>query len=901
VSGVVNNVKNKVTSGVNTVKNKVARAVTPVKNKVSGVVNNVKNKVTSGVNTVKNKVARAVTPVKNKVSAVVNNVKNKVTSGVNTVKNKVARAVTPVKNKVSGVVNNVKNKVTSGVNTVKNKVARAVTPVKNKVSGVVNNVKNKVSSGVNTVKNKVARVVTPVKNKVSGVVNNVKNKVTSGVNTVKNQVAGVVNNVKNKVSRGVNTVKNKVAGVVNTVKNKVSSGVNTVKNKVTGVVNSATNKVTSGVNTVKNTVKQTGNQLKNTAGNLSQKGKNALSSLTKLTGNWGTDAGQQALEYWAATAVEGENQGGLGGLAKQAAGNTFGSLAALWTRENAATTAVTLGTAGLGAAANAGKLGSLGTGAIAQLGKVATALAPVGKGLMLGGAFSGGVQMGEGINGQDIWGNALSPEERQQRLAGGALRSALSVAGGAASLGKLGALSKPTLGGLAGYGTFSDGQDIGAAITGTDMQGNSLDAMERLKRGGMGVLGAVDLAGPGGRYPLTPESHGGVGGKSIPGHDRLNNFDNPIKNPQKSPELAKATVPTTIGGVQHKVVPRKVGDNIEFWVCTACGNLKSKIDAMIDNLSPSQKELHAQLTQLRDKVEYMEGVLKTGKEPGKEEEFVPHQKVFNESAKIAKRFQELGEQHQNLGKALDEPKLIAKGNEQKGKTSSGETAKDEPVKLDNLGVETGRPQVVDVKDFNSLKLEPDTQVLYVLRDRRSGAIVKVGKTVSGEKLQQRFKRYKLANKRLKLELQLEVTSLGDLQGQTAQYYEELLRGQLGNEGNILPWDNTTNRLDRQGPGTPFEPLSSKSSLRKEGFDWNKEGYLVKDGAPVEFGRQTRKDSTKPTKEKLIELLVYYEGDTKKIAEKLGIDSKKSTLGVWLNSYELKSTEYKKSKANDDLQ
>ena len=490
------------------------------------------------------------------------------------------------------------------------------------------------------------------------------------------------------------------------------------------------------------------------------------------------------------------------------------------------------------------------------------------------------------------------------------MNAALSVAGGAASLGKLGALSKPTLGGLAGYGTFSDGQDIGAAITGTDMQGNSLDAMERLKRGGMGVLGAVDLAGPGGRYPLTPLSHGGVGGKSIPGHDRLNNFDNPIKNPQKSPELAKATVPTTIGGVQHKVVPRKVGDNIEFWVCTACGNLKSKIDAMIDNLSPSQKELYAQLTELRDKVEYMEGVLKTGKkpgkEPGKEEEFVPHEEVFKESAWIAKRFQELGEQHQNLGKALDEPKLIAKGNEQKGKTSSGETAKDEPVKLDNLGVETGRPQVVDVKDFNSLKLEPNTQVLYVLRDRRSGAILKVGKTVSGEKLQQRFKRYNLANARLKdleqdLELQLEVTSLGDLQGKTAQYYEELLRGQLGNEGNILPWDNTTNRLDRQGPGTPFEPLSSKSSLRKEGYNWNDKGYLLKDGAPVEFVRKIRKDSTKPTKEELIELLVKYEGDTKKIAEELGIDSKKSTLGVWLNSYQLKSTEYKKSKANDDLQ
>ena len=610
VTSGVNNVKNKVTSGVNTVKNKVARAVTPVKNKVSAVVNNVKNKVTSGVNTVKNKVARAVTPVKNKVSGVVNNVKNKVTSGVNTVKNKVARAVTPVKNKVSAVVNNVKNKVTSGVNTVKNKVARAVTPVKNKVSGVVNNVKNKVTSSVNTVKNKVARAVTPVKNKVSGVVNNVKNKVTSGVNTVKNQVAGVVNNVKNKVGRGVNTVKNQVAGVVNNVKNKVSSGVNTVKNKVTGVVNSATNKVTSGVNTVKNTVKQTGNQLKNTAGNLSQKGKNALSSLTKLTGNWGTDAGQQALEYWAARAVEGENQGGLGGLAKQATRQHIWLVGRAVDRENAATTAVTLGTAGLGAAANAGKLGSLGASGDRAIGQSGYRLRTCRQRTHVRGCFLRWRSDGRRYQRTRYLGQCFQPEERQQRFGSGALSSALSLAGGTASLGKLGALSKPTLGGLAAYGTFSDGQDIGAGITGTDMQGNSLDAMERLKRGGIGLLGAVDLASPGGRYPLTPES--GVKGAGSRSHEttpKTEGLDLPGERDSSAKPLTPANHLPNAGKPEIEpgvVTKQKTHDGHELKVlrdgsvvrCSNCETLETRYKHLFNRKNEYPSQIQEKITQL---------------------------------------------------------------------------------------------------------------------------------------------------------------------------------------------------------------------------------------------------------------------------------------------------------------
>ncbi len=125
--------------------------------------------------------------------------------------------------------------------------------------------------------------------------------------------------------------------------------------------------------------------------------------------------------------------------------------------------------------------------------------------------------MGEGIGGQDIWGNSLTEEERWNHFKSGALGSGLSLLGGGAAAGKLGALSQPTLATVATYGTFSDGQDIGAAISGRDMEGNSLNLLERLKRGGMGLLGALDLASPGGKYPLTPDS-GGVG---IKGNDSL--------------------------------------------------------------------------------------------------------------------------------------------------------------------------------------------------------------------------------------------------------------------------------------------------------------------------------------------------------------------------------------------
>ncbi|WP_156119623.1 SpvB/TcaC N-terminal domain-containing protein [Leptolyngbya sp. KIOST-1] len=68
----------------------------------------------------------------------------------------------------------------------------------------------------------------------------------------------------------------------------------------------------------------------------------------------GTKAGFEAAQFWSDLVLEGEKQGGFPGKLKLSTGWIFGFCASLWTPETAFETAITLGTASLGAAANAG-------------------------------------------------------------------------------------------------------------------------------------------------------------------------------------------------------------------------------------------------------------------------------------------------------------------------------------------------------------------------------------------------------------------------------------------------------------------------------------------------------------------------------------------------------------------
>jgi hypothetical protein len=351
---------------------------------------------------------------------------------------------------------------------------------------------------------------------------------------------------------------------------------------------------------------------------------------------------------------------------------------------------------------------------------------------------------------------------------------------------------------------------------------------------------------------LTPESHGGVGGKSIPGHDRLNNFDNPIKNPQKSPELAQATVPTKVGEIDHEVMPRQTGDKIEIWVCShACDNVTAKIDDMLTSLpnEPAHQKLREELLALRQEVEALKPRLETGKNP--DDNFWKHSEISGVTAQIAKRFQDLGQQHPVVGKALNEPSQIANA-----------------LRTDSQ-TRTFNPSET-VKIMQEQGLDPETRLVYTVRDKKTGAVLKAGETQI-KTSKDRFTRYEVAGRGTNLEIEIEVTPIPQAKNQSqAKKIEYRLRDDLEGQGNIMPWDNENSRLGRQGPGTPFEPLpgTTSSRLRQQGYGWNDLGHLTdEDGKAANI---TRKNAAIPP-DQLRDLMIKYKGNQRAIATALNKD------------------------------
>jgi hypothetical protein len=138
----------------------------------------------------------------------------------------------------------------------------------------------------------------------------------------------------------------------------------------------------------------------------------------------GTQQGEEASQYWANLYVQGEQQGGLTGIAKQAVAFPMGMLSSLWTKDTALQTSLTLGTSGLGALAGAGKLDA--------------ASMPVLRTMQIGGAFGSGTSIGQGISGKDMFtGEELSPLERGFNLTFGALGAGLDLGGSGLRLGNL--------------------------------------------------------------------------------------------------------------------------------------------------------------------------------------------------------------------------------------------------------------------------------------------------------------------------------------------------------------------------------------------------------------------------------------------------------------------------------
>jgi hypothetical protein len=110
-----------------------------------------------------------------------------------------------------------------------------------------------------------------------------------------------------------------------------------------------------------------------------------------------------------------------------------------------------------------------------------------------------------------------------------------------------------------------------------------------------------------------------------------------------------------------------------------------------------------------------------------------------------------------------------------------------------------------------------------LRDADTGELLKVGKSEVSSFVD-RFRPYLTAQQSSGRRLEVDAFAFhsGDV---TPELIEKQMRKQLESTGYTLPWDNTSERLNRPGPGVPGTRLPRK--LREQGYRWE-DGRLVKD-------------------------------------------------------------------------
>jgi hypothetical protein len=131
-----------------------------------------------------------------------------------------------------------------------------------------------------------------------------------------------------------------------------------------------------------------------------------------------TEAAQRGVEASAGLVVAGQQEGGPGGFGKQVAGYTLGMFGSLAVEENLPSVGLNVSTAGI----------SSGVGALAQAGKLGAASVPVLRTMQIGGAFTSGTSIGQGLSGKDMWtGRQLSPLERGVNLTLGAAGSLVDL------------------------------------------------------------------------------------------------------------------------------------------------------------------------------------------------------------------------------------------------------------------------------------------------------------------------------------------------------------------------------------------------------------------------------------------------------------------------------------------
>ncbi len=268
-----------------------------------------------------------------------------------------------------------------------------------------------------------------------------------------------------------------------------------------------------------------------------------------------------------------------------------------------------------------------------------------------------------------------------------------------------------------------------------------------------------------------------------------------------------------IGDAEHDFRISREGPE----VCTTCSPTIQRLTQMIDALPTGP--LRSRLERLRSAAGDVQTRLTKG-ESGVN--------MVRDSTRIAAEFRALSQIHPSIGRSLQEPQLrqtTIEGTEGAVVTSPH---------LHNLDADIVHAQTIKASDFRNVNMQDGDQAVYILRDRSSGAVLKVG---IAENNLNRATQYSNAGNKLNLDLELDVAIVRTRGRSNIRDVEANLRSRLSDEGHVLPWDNTGQRLGRSDRGTPFvHPVSDK-------LMWDANGNLVQKGTgtpppPTQRGKST---------------------------------------------------------------
>jgi hypothetical protein len=312
---------------------------------------------------------------------------------------------------------------------------------------------------------------------------------------------------------------------------------------------------------------------------------------------------------------------------------------------------------------------------------------------------------------------------------------------------------------------------------------------------GSGQKPAEEPAAGSGRKPI--EEPGAESGRKPLDAEAAAELAGPANHMNEKDLIDATTTHAKIGDSEHDFHISREGPE----VCTACGRTSGYIDNMLENLPPSP--LREELQQLKDLVTDVQARMARG-ESGVD--------MVRDSARIAREFKALTEQHPSLARVLEEPHLHSL-------TDAAETL----PHLRELEGTVVRNEGLDIRNFKSSSLKRGEQAIYILRDS-SGAVLKVGIVGSGPG---RFSKYLTAANNLGLNVRIEIAVVTPHAGKTIVDVETQLRNRLEGEGHVLPWDNALSssgdpvgRLGRSGQGTPFVRKS------QEPFTWTRDGRRI---------------------------------------------------------------------------